>query len=390
MAEKFTADPPAIAGYGVLVDTVREQVSATQTYVGNHGGANAGGFDGLMALIRDPVDFYANETTKRIIDHSNNLYETGIELKRCAWLYTGTEESNYQIFADDPNANPGRKPRLVGYKDFPNPMAFPVAQDPTGSLTPPDVSPADIKSKVDELGGSIQIINEAVHFITGWYPVDAIVRPLAGNWNSLAGAGEALTKAGDAMDAALGNLTSTLAQLDPHWNGGAAQSFTDYVTRLTSAAAIEGPINRIVGDVYTVVAGEIEKIAEWMVGVLKTAVDKVVAAAATSWIPGYGWVRIIDAVRTAIDIFEEASRIIEDLERVLQTVNTVVDIAKDPVGAARAHLDEKLAPIKDKIEQYQKGAEVAADLGQLATSAAAQSSAPDDGFTVGDPRRPGA
>ncbi len=383
MAEQFTADPPAIAGYGVLIETVCDQLSATQNYADAHGGARAGGFDGLMSLIRDPVDFYASETSKRIVNHSNDLYNTATEVKRAAWVYSGTEEANYQIFSDDSYEKPNRKPRVVGYKDFPDATAFPVAQDPTGSLTPPDIEPADIKSKVDEIGGSIEIINEAVHFITGWYPIDEIVRPLAGNWNALSGAGEALTKTGDAVEAALGNLTGALPRLDPHWNGGAAQSFTDYLNRLTAAAAIEGPINRIVGDVYGVVAGEIEKIAEWMVRTLKTAVDKVVAAAATSWIPGYGWVRIIDAVRTAVEVFQEAQRIVGDLENVLNTVTAIIDIAKDPAAALGAAVEERLAPIKEKIEQYEKGAEVATDLGKLATGAAAQSSAPDGGYTVG-------
>jgi ElaB/YqjD/DUF883 family membrane-anchored ribosome-binding protein len=395
MGEQFTADPPAIAGYATLVNTVREQISATSYYVDANGGASRGGFDGLMSFIRDPVNFYAHQASIRLINHGNHLYETSNELKRSAWVYSGTEESNYEIFADDPYANPNRKPRVVGYKDYPGAMSFPVANDPVSDLQPPDIAPADIKKMVDDLGGSIQIINDAVHFITGWYPVQAIVEPLSGNWNALSGAGEALTKTGDAVDAALGNLTSTLPQLDPHWNGGAAQSFTDYINRLVAGASLEGPLNRLVGDVYGVVAKEIEKVAEWMVKTLKTAVDKVVAAAATSWIPGYGWVRIIDAVRSAIRVFQEAAAIVEDLRRVIDTVNQIIEIARDPAGAlrdaAQSTIDEKLAPIKDKIEQYQKGAEVAADIGKLATAAAAQGATPTTGYTVGDdPRRAGA
>jgi hypothetical protein len=393
MSEGFEVKEPYVAGYGVLTLHVAEQFTAISRYVQDNASARDG-FDGLMSTVREPVNGYASKTASRLTSIGSLLYNTSEELTRTAWVYTGTERANYEVFSDTSHEKPNQKPQVVGYKDFPNPVAFPIPALVRDDLKPVDIAPADIKKHVDEVGGALQGINDAVAALTGWYPVDAIVEPMSGNWNALKGAGEALTNAGNAVDEALSNLTGSLGQLDANWNGAAAQSFMDYIGKLVAGAGEEAPLNRIVGGVYNVLAKEIEHVAGWIVQKLKQAVDTVAQAAATSWVPFYGWAKVADAVHDAIKIIDEAKNIIHDIENVMNTVRSILDIAQDPVGAlqdaGQAKLEQKLAPIKEKIDQYQGGAEVAADLGRLANGKA-WSEMPDEEYASGDnPRRAGA
>lgn len=99
-----------------------------------------------------------------------------------------------------------------------------------------------------------------------WSPVEAITDPLIGNWNALKQKGEALIVAGEAAETAASNLTTSLGTLEPHRNGGAAQSFHGYLTKLAAALDYEGALARVVSKVYDGVA----YIVEWVtIGAIK-------------------------------------------------------------------------------------------------------------------------
>lgn len=383
MGEGFKADSDHIAGYGLLVDEVAGQMSVTSAHVSRDAAAD-GDFTGIMALLKKPVDEYAEKTDTRLSDRCDRLLGAGEELKRAAWLYSGAEESAYKDLSMT-----GLGP--VEYiKDYPDPVSYKVPEDATEGLSAPDPEDADIRELLDEVGGAINGIDDAVEWITKWSPVSALVSPMSGNWTRMERAGEVLIQAGDAAEIIATNLTEPLKKLDSHWNGGAAIAFDDYVHDIAKAISMEGPLNRIVGDVYKVVAEEIKKCAQWMVSVLKAAVDKIVEAAASYWIPGAGWWRIIEAVRKAVDIFNAGKQMLEDLETVRDQVNTVVEAAQDPIGFVEGKVEEQLEPIREKIDQVNKGADVAGDVADL-TDADAWKDAPDEDYKIGaKPRRPGA
>lgn len=393
MGEGFEVKPPYVAGYGVLTLHVGEQFAAVSRYVQENARAREG-FDGLMEIVRDPVNGYAAKTAVRLSSIGSLLYNTSDELTRTAWVYTGAERESYERYSDTSHEKPGQKPQVVGYKDFPNPVELPIPALVRDDLKAVDIEPADIKEQVDEVGGSLRVIDAVVSTVSGWSPVEAIVEPMSGNWNAIKGAGEALANAGNAVDEALSNLTGSLGRLDANWNGAAAQSFMDYVGKLVAGGGEEAPLNRIVGGVYGVLAKEIEGVASWIVKRLKQAVDKILEAIATSVVPGYGWIKVVDTVRTVLHLFEEAKSMVEAIERVINTVKAIVEIAQDPIGelknAAEDKLEQKLKPIKEKIEEYVGGAKVAADLGRLANGKA-WAEMPREEYSSGDnPRRPGA
>lgn len=382
MGEGFKADPDHVAGYGLLLDESSGHMASIAGHVGNNAESD-GEYTGLMSIIKTPVDTYAHKTSVRMFNRVDKLTYSAPELTRAAWVYSGADEKAYTEFDHTlPN-------QVTGYKDFPDPVAYPAADNPEAGLDAPDPEDADIRGLLDEVGGSINAIDDAVNWVTGWSPISALVEPMSGNWTRLERAGTVLGQAGDAAEKVSSNLTSGLSTLDPHWDGGAAQSFTDYLNRLSSAIGLEGPLNRIIGGVYQVVAEEIKKCAQWMCETLKKAVDKVAQAAASWWIPGAGWIKIIDAVKTGIEVFNAAKQMIEDLNTVIDQVNTVVEAAKDPVGFIEGKIDEQIEPIREKIDQVNAGLDVAGDLAAL-TDTEPWEKTPDEKYQTGeDEKRPG-
>ncbi|WP_199430908.1 hypothetical protein [Qaidamihabitans albus] len=382
MGEGFAVEEGHLAGFSVLSGELSGQVASLMGHVSREARPDTG-YTGLMELLKPPVEAYAQATTVRLANRVDRFNGMAKELNRAAWMYTGQDEEAYQTF-DDP-----RMPwEPTGYKDFPDPVSYSPGEEP--ALDAPPHEDADVRGLLDEVGGLINTVDDAIAFITGWSPVSALVEPMSGNWTELSRAGTVLTQTGDGAEVVAHNLTSQLATLDGHWDGGAAMAFSEYAGKIAAAIEMEGPLNRIVAHVYTAVAGEVENVAQFMVGTLKTAVDKIVQAAATAWIPGAGWVKIIDAVRTAIDIIQEAKALIESLEEVISQVQTVVDAAEDPIGFIEGKVEEKIAPILEKVEQVETGVSIAEDVAALA-DADALSDMPEDNYSVGeDARRPGA
>ncbi|MBB3050017.1 uncharacterized protein YukE [Prauserella isguenensis] len=382
MSENFTVDEAHLAGFSVLADELSTQAASLMGHI-NYEARPTQGFTGLMELLKPPVEQYAQATGVRLANRVDRLTSISTELNRAAWMYSGADKSAYEKF-DDPRL-PGT---ATGYKDFPNPASYPPGDEP--KLKPPPHGEADIRALVDEVGGLINGVDDAIAALTTWSPVTELVEPMSGNWTELSRAGDVLTQVGDGAELVAGNLTSQLGTLDAYWNGGAAIAFQDYAGKIAQALEMEGPINRLVGQVYKAVAGEIEKVAQFMVSTLKTAVDKVAQAAASSWIPGYGWYRIADAVRSAIDIIQEAYELIRQLKNVIDTVQTVVDAAQNPVEFIEGKVEEQLAPIKEKVQQAEKGVNIAQDIAALKDADALTDLPENKDYSVGEnPRRPG-
>lgn len=383
MGEHFSVKPEHVAGYGKLVKTTGEDhVSRIGGFGRDHARSDSG-FTGLMELIKSPVDTYANKLGDRFLNRALNAAYTGDELNRAAWAYTGADKYSYTEINEVNGA-------VTGYRDFDHPASYPVENDPLSGLKVPHQDDADIRGLLDDVGGTINAVDDVIHFVTGWSPVSEIVEPLSGKWTALSQKGEVLNRTATAAETASDNLTSQLPTLDEHWNGGAAQDFTAYMGHLTDAISYEGPLNRVVGQIYTLVAGEIEKVAKFMVEVLGKAVDKIEDAAKAAIIPFYGEYKIYKTVREVIDVINEARRLVQELHTAVEEVKTVVEFAKDPAQFAKGELEEKLSPVKDQAAKAQQTLGTTEDLTRLA-DVEDLTNAPKSRYLVGaDPRRAGA
>ncbi|WP_028472485.1 WXG100 family type VII secretion target [Nocardioides alkalitolerans] len=380
MGESFHVEEEHLAGFAVLCSDLSLQTASVMGHVLNEAKAESG-FTGLMELVKPAVDEYAHLTGVRIANRVDLLTAMGTELNRAAWDYSGADRKSYE------EISPIMPGQVTGYKDFPGPVGYPAGTAP--SLDAPALEEADIRGILDDVGGSINAVDDAIAFITGWSPVTELVTPMSGNWNALSRAGTVLEQTGDGAEQVATNLTTQLAPLGGHWDGGAALAFDSYAARVAAALDIEGPINRLVGFVYTTVAAEFERVATFMVGALKDAVDKIVQAAATAWIPGAGWIKIIDAVRKAIEIIQEAKDLIDSLMTVVEQVNTVVEAAQDPIGFVQGQVEEQLAPLIEAAEAAGTAVDIGSDLIQV-TDPSGLTDVPTEDYGVGaNPRRNG-
>ncbi|GAB3441093.1 hypothetical protein GCM10027436_25230 [Actinophytocola sediminis] len=375
-----------MAGYGVLCERVCEQLSTELRFIVANAGGSAG-FTGVLSVLAEPANDYADLASRRLSDHATALAVTASELKRAAWAYSGADRETYERF--DPAAYPTSVAPEPEYRDFPDADRYPVT-DPTDALRPPDIEDPDIRAKVDEVGGALDAIDDAIVYVTGWSPVTAITRPISGNWNALSAAGQVLIDVGNALDGSLANLTESLGRLDAGWDGGAAQSFSTYLGRLVEGADQEAALNRIVGQVYRAAAARVEKVATFVVEKLKSAIDLIGERLKSALIPFYGWYKLVEAVRTCVNLFEQARELVESVERLMARVESVIAFAKDPVGqttdAGRDWLESKLAPIRHRVDEYGKRAETAADIVEL-SRVDDWSNAPDRGYSTGKDMR---
>lgn len=387
MAESFTVEPAQVAGFSTLAMALASQLGDLGIQVGRQTRPESG-YTGVMELVKPAVELYADTTSTRLIDREDYFHQAATELNRAAWAYSGQEEANYTVIqGTDLPSYVGVEPNLGGFRYFDGPASYPPAAEP--ALDPPPHGEADIRALLDDVGGNIDRVDDAIAWLTSWSPVSELVEPMSGNWTELSRAGEALLQVGDGAEVVQSNVTAGLAQLDPHWDGGAAAAFTDWMTRVADGIGQEGPLNRVVGQVYIQVAGEVERVAHFMVETLGTAVDRIVEAAATSWVPGYGWKKIYDAVRSAIEVIQEAYDIIQDLKAVVEAVQAVVEAVQDPAAFAESWVLEKLEPVTSGIEDAQTGLQVGEDLAALADTSALDDM-PTEDYGVGQaPRRDG-
>jgi hypothetical protein len=380
--EGFSVDPAHVAGYGALARTSAVDSYRISGFVENNARSD-GGFSGLMSALSGPVDAYADKAHDRFHARGQRLGTTDTELKRTAWRYTDIEESVWVIFGG------GSPPTEIDIRDFPDAVAYPPGTDIEGMLEAPEVEAASLEEAIDETGGTLEAIDDVVRTVTGWSPVEEIVEPLSGRWPSLQQKAEVLRITGEASEQIAANLTTSLPTLDSHWNGGAAQAFVDHITGAARALEYEGPLNRVVAEVYDLIAAKIEEVAGFMVDVLGVAADRIRNALASVWIPGANLYRAYDAIRTAWDIFNEAKRLVEDIREAIDQVRAVIEAAQDPVGAAEDWLREELAPVTEAAEDTEQAAQWAEDL-EVLSDPTAMTDEPTTPYRSGeDPRRPG-
>jgi DNA repair exonuclease SbcCD ATPase subunit len=251
--------------------------------------------------------------------------------------------------------------------------------------------------------------------------VGAILDPLTGDWNALDQKGEVLAIAGDAAQTAADNLTNALPTLLGQWEGGAAESFESYLTDLAAAISYEGPLNRVVGEIYHGVALIIREGARTVVqliGMVVTRLRRYVTgtgaielggevlrdAAGSVWdvVTGGDVRNPLDALREEWEeikeFYDDAVAIVEMLQTLHSDVQEIIELARDPLGALeeglRNRINEELEPLETSLEdleeqgqQIEEGIELGQDLADLA-DVTDLAEAPAGGYDAGaDPFR---
>jgi hypothetical protein len=380
MAE-FTVEPEHVAGYSTLAFHSSLQALNIGIYVSQRADADSG-YTGVMSALRPIVDGYAETARERMDEHDHRLHTVHRGLEDAALSYAGMDAAN----ADNLDQQLPRGETVPAEPAFPNAVPYPSAVNPLDVLEPPAERDADIRALLDETGGLINGIDDVVHAVTGFSPVEAIVEPVSGDWTSLQRAAEALTNAATASNDLATNLVGSLGTLGQHWTGGAADAATTYVTNVAEAIREEAPLHRTVARVYEAVAVEMERVAQFIVDRLGDAADRIARVIASNSFPIIGQLisayNALRAIPELVEAFREARDLVNDVRDLIEQAQAVIEIARDPVGAIQGEIEERLEPITERVEQARDAAQLVDDLSDLADPSEFED-APDGDLSLG-------
>lgn len=389
MAEEFSVRPAAVAGYSVLCGETATDCGHIARFVKDQGGA--ADFAGeLMEQLAEPVDAYATATAERLYHRAHLLSDTAAELNRTAWVYTGSDALSRARFQSGHPTAP-----IVGYRDYPDAERFRHEDVDPSSAMPcyavQGVSDEERDAVLEDSGVVIGSLYEVLDFITGvanidFDPFGEIIDRVFGNWNALERAGDALVIAGGAAESAADNVMSgNISRLMEDWHGGAAESFQDYLGRLTAALRYEGPLNRVIGEAYRVFAQLIREVAKAAFHLVGAIVDRLIsyvriAKIAKEWGQGFlesAWNQLdprklgarlagVPVDETAPDYlellkqeweslkgdYELARDMIESLFAIPGQIRDLIEMAKDPMSALEEGIDKELEPIQEQLVKY--------------------------------------
>jgi hypothetical protein len=363
----------------------------------------------VMGNLRDIVDAYATAAADRLSDRNRVLGSTATELGQTAWQYhTGDIESAVSMTYDPARGG-------IVEADFPG-GEFAFDRTEIGPLEAPPVEEDGGREYVMEDAGEeltliVEIAGLLEHVGIHIDPVGEVLDPLTGDWNSLDQKGQVLAIAGDAAETATDNLTNALPTLFSEWEGGAAESFDSYLNTLAAALRYEGPLNRVVGEVYHGVALIIREGARAVIQLIGFLVTRL-----RRYVTGTGLVELgaeaawdifsggnpLDTLREEWEdikeFYDDAVAIIDMLKNLHSDVQAIIELAQDPLGALeeglRDRIDEELEPLETSLEeleetsgQIEEGFALAEDLADLA-DVSDLADAPAGGYDAGgDPFR---
>ncbi|PPJ40113.1 hypothetical protein C5E45_03315 [Nocardia nova] len=330
-------------------------------------------------------------TKVRMGDLGKTTTATGVELNKAAWMYADQDHRNYAALNSHtflgsvgPNAPKdtntdveagGITEAYVSPANYPKPEEF--------KLEKPQANKEDTVALIAEVAPILGDLNETVKSITRTAgneidPLGKCLEPIPGNWNEFRRVGEAFKAAGQALETCGKNLESGLKRVDPNWDGKAALSFNDWANREIAAMKWEGPVGRVLSDVFGVVSDEIraavKTILQKLWDILNDQIDfssvKGIFKTIGKKIPVVGQVaEIVDLGRKIFKIVSTAIDLVGTIRQLVDKLKKLLEFFKDPLGQlkdrAQQKLDETIAPFNEKLEKASKKA-VATDLAQIA------------------------
>ncbi|MGF0310948.1 WXG100 family type VII secretion target [Rhodococcus sp. IEGM1428] len=391
--ELLSADATEIAGLGNLLDRIGVDTLASHRYLLDQAGLGENVVGQILRRLQPYVDGFAEMTRTRQVHLSDNCVEMGAELNKAAWLYADQDQKNYDLLNAHttppplPGIDRGSSDRAaVGHVDeFEGPADY---GRPHGIDYPP-TNPVldDLRDVLDEAAGWLGEIDRTIFELSGWSPLNEATIPITGNWNEIRRIGQAYEIVGEAMEAAAESLAAGVRRVDGHWNGAAAQAFTEYADRQTNAMRWEGHAGRTIAAICTAIAEQlrgaalavVRKVVELLEsevavdnarGALKVMLKKVPVVGAAWQVES-----IIEICWTAMDLTKE---LIVKIEKVVDDFGVFLDALGDPEGQVGQKIDDTLRPLNDFLDYGKQAVEAGktADIRPVLDT-------PDEDFSVG-------
>jgi hypothetical protein len=177
--------------------------------------------------------------------------------------------------------------------------------------------------------------------IAGRSLVDAVIKPITGDFSKMRQNGQAWCTVGDAMkqfSATMSGNAGIVTSTD--WKGPSAWAHKAYVdVGWKVGLAVEGGVAKLIAKGFFLVADGSEKLATEALKLLKKLIDKLIIIAAKACIPVVGWAAEATTIIDAIDIANEIFTIIETIKDIVTKVGELWKSLQD--------IGSQLAKIKD-------------------------------------------
>lgn len=270
MGEIFRAIPGEIAGLAKLISDIGDDATKAAEFAGQEGQPAEWLHGPIIDEMITPIREMALATKVRMGDLAKTTTATGVELNKTAWIYADQDHRNYAalnahtfLAPAGPNGQRETNPDVEGAgitEAYVSPVAYPKPEE--FKLEKPQANKEDTVALIAEVAPILGDLNETVKSITRTAgneidPLGKCLEPIPGNWNEFRRVGEAFKAAGQALETCGKNLESGLKRVDPSWDGKAALSFNDWANRQIAAMKWEGPVGRVLSDVFGVVSDEI-------------------------------------------------------------------------------------------------------------------------------------
>ncbi|GGS23057.1 WXG100 family type VII secretion target [Actinokineospora fastidiosa] len=215
------------------------------------------------------------------------------------------------------------------------------------------------KELIEKAGWKIQGVNWIYEQVTGENLLDALIKPLLGDFEKIDANAHAWNQVGKALDSVRRNLDGGADQLGQHWEGDAAASFRRRMdTMWAIAIEADSQVARIIGDRFKSMANTCRTACGLALTLLDKLVGKLMEAIMTAAIPVVGWGRAVWMVYDAIELADAIRKIIISIQTLIEGVQGMVD-GIVAMGTALMKLKDvrDVNDLLDVVDGYQEGQE---------------------------------
>ncbi|MFS8098322.1 hypothetical protein LFM09_14400 [Lentzea alba] len=219
------------------------------------------------------------------------------------------------------------------------------------------------KELMEKAGWKVQTVNWIYEQVTGENLLDALIKPLLGDFDKIDANSRAWDAVSKALDSVRHNVDAGVDQMNPHWNGSAAQAFERRMdTMWVIAIEADSQVARIIGDKFKSMAAVCRKACGMALSLLDKLIGKLMEAIMTAYIPVVGWGRAVWMVYDAVQIADAIRKIIQSIQTLIEGVKGMIDGIK-AMGTALMKLKDVLdvGDLLDVVDGYQDGKEKFSD-----------------------------
>jgi hypothetical protein len=208
-------------------------------------------------------------------------------------------------------------------------------------LEPPEPGSAgDIQDLINDAGIEVMAVDWVFQQIAGRSLVEAVIKPITGDFTKIAGNAEAWRTIAEAMKQFGEIMTENAGAVSEQWTGPASLAHEAYVDiGWRAGLAAEAGIAAAIAKGFDALADASKKLAAKALELLKKLIDKLIEIAVKACIPVAGWALEATTVLDAIQIFNMILEIIEMIKDNIEKVGDLWDSVKD--------IGSQLAKIKD-------------------------------------------